>query len=466
MFNQFEKKILLPGRIITIKFEHNLTHEQYYLTSYYGLQPSKTSSDQLGKAFSTLSTDHTLSTNSIILGDFNFVNDDLDRSKGMNSLDKTTIKQWNPIQTKFLWSDPFRHLYPKRRLYSFQSIQGPQFRGRIDRMYVSQHNLGNVIKYTYIPTPFLDHKIQEIHYSTDIQIGPGTWKMNTSILSDRLFEQIFDTLLEEMAEKTFPDKGTWWEVFLLAVRSHAIAYTKHKSRIKNKLKASLISSLERIQAIPPQFLYPHLLLHMEYLQEQLKKLQLQEVEGYIIRSRLPRFEDKEPNIEHYAQLEKSRSKANIISILTNPQGQECTHHNEILTCTHEFYTQLYTSTPIDSNKQDQLLNKVDVHLTQTQQTTLDAPLSLPEIAKAVSQLPKEKTPGRDGIPIEFYQHFWQHIQYHYLHYVNEAYTIGFKSTRNMGITKLIYKKKGDPKELTNYRPISLLNCDQKILTKT
>ena len=465
-FTVLEKNILLPGRIITIKFEHNLTNEQYHLTLYYGVQPSKTSKDQLEKVFSTLTTDHTLKTNSIILGDFNFVNEDVDRTHGMNKWDKSTAKLWNPIQTEFLWSDPFRHLYPKRRLYSFQSTIGPQYRSRIDRMYVSQHNLGNVIKYTYIPTPFFDHKIQEIHYTTDIQIGPGTWKMNTSILPDRLFEQIIDTLLEEMAEKTFPDKGTWWEVFLLAVRSHTIAYTKHKSRTKNKLKTSLANSLERIQAIPPEFLSPQVVLHMEYLQEQLKRLQLQEVEGYIIRSRLPRFEDKEPNIEHYAHLEKSRSKANIISILTDPQGHECTHHNDILTCTHEFYTQLYTSTVTDSNKQNQLLNKVDVHLTQTQQTTLDAPLSLPEITKAVFQLPKEKTPGRDGIPIEFYQHFWQHIQYHYLHYVNEAYHIGFKNTRNMGITKLIYKKKGDPKQLSNYRPISLLNCDQKILTKT
>ena len=153
-FKVLKMDILLPGRIITINFEHNITHEQYHLTLYYGVHPHNTSIDQLGKVFSTLTTDHTLKTNSIIIGDFNFVNDDLDRTHGMNAWDKKTVKQWNPIQTKFLWSDPFRHLYPKRRLYSFQGTHGLQYRSRIDRMYVSQHNIGNVIKYTYIP--FLD----------------------------------------------------------------------------------------------------------------------------------------------------------------------------------------------------------------------------------------------------------------------------------------------------------------------
>jgi len=34
------------------------------------------------------------------------------------------------------------------------------------------------------------------------------------------------------------------------------------------------------------------------------------------------------------------------------------------------------------------------------------------------------------------------------------------------ITRLIYKKTGDVKDVKNWRPISLLNADYKILSKT
>ena len=42
----------------------------------------------------------------------------------------------------------------------------------------------------------------------------------------------------------------------------------------------------------------------------------------------------------------------------------------------------------------------------------------------------------------------------------------FRPPRNVGLLKLLYKQRGSPQDLLNYRPIALLNCDLKILTKT
>ena len=465
-FTVLSSDTLLPGRIVTIHFKHHVTEESYLLTVYYGVQAGSTTVAQLNVVFKTLLTDHAAHTNSFLLGDFNFVTNDLDRTNGMNSPDKKTAKQWLPFQTAHLLVDPFRHLYPKRRIYSFQAAVGSKPKSRIDRLYVSAHNVTNITKYLYIPTPFLDHKIQEIHFATRIPTGRTDWKMNVSVLPDTQYQALIHTLIDNMDTLSLPDHGTWWEVFLLAVRSYTITYTKHKAFVKHKLKNAILQQLEDFDALPLDRVTPSLQHKIDHLQEQLRHLQLQEVDGYVIRSRLPRFEDKEPRIEHYAHLEKSRTKSNLIPILLDTYGTECTHQPDLLTITHDYYTRLYTPSTPDSAIQRQLLQKVTTRLTASQKDALDAPLTLSELTQAVTQLPANKTPGRDGIPIEFYQHFWPHIQDHYLQYLNEACSVGFKETRNMGITKLIYKDKGDPKDLANYRPISLLNCDLKILTKT
>ena len=64
---------------------------------------------------------------------------------------------------------------------------------------------------------------------------------------------------------------------------------------------------------------------MEYLQLKLRDLQRKEIAGYIVRARLPRFEDKEPSIQKYARMAKSHAKSTYISLLTDDTGQEmCT----------------------------------------------------------------------------------------------------------------------------------------------
>ena len=249
-FTVLSTDILIPGRIITVKFQHHVTQEDYLLTVYYGVQAGKTTVAQFNAVFKSLLTDHAPTTNSFLLGDFNFVTDDLDRTNGMNKDDKKTAKQWSSFQTQFLLSDPFRHLYPKRRIYSYQAAPGRQPKSRIDRLYVSAHNVTNVTKYLYLPTPFLDHKIQEIHYQTTLDIGKGTWKMNVSVLPDKRFQHLILTLITNMDALSLPDHGTWWEVFLLAVRSYTIDYTKQKHRIKTKLKSEILHQLETLHALP------------------------------------------------------------------------------------------------------------------------------------------------------------------------------------------------------------------------
>ena len=58
------------------------------------------------------------------------------------------------------------------------------------------------------------------------------------------------------------------------------------------------------------------------------------------------------------------------------------------------------------------------------------------------------------------------IKDNYLEYINAAKQSSFGDHRNTSVTTIIYKHKGEIYILANYRPISLMNVDLKILTKT
>ena len=90
-----------------------------------------------------------------------------------------------------------------------------------------------------------------------------------------------------------------------------------------------------------------------------------------------------------------------------------------------------------------------------------------EIGKALKDLKNGKTPGTDGFPPDFYKFFWKDIGLLVFNSLNNALGKGEMSIdQKRGIINLIPKKEKDLRFLKNWRPISLLNTDYKILTKT
>ena len=78
----------------------------------------------------------------------------------------------------------------------------------------------------------------------------------------------------------------------------------------------------------------------------------------------------------------------------------------------------------------------------------------------------DKTPGSDGLPIEFYRTFWNDIKTLICAVFNECFeTNSLCPSMRRGIITLIPKKDKNILLLKNWRPISLLNNDYKILAK-
>ena len=77
-----------------------------------------------------------------------------------------------------------------------------------------------------------------------------------------------------------------------------------------------------------------------------------------------------------------------------------------------------------------------------------------------------KAPGLDGLSVEFYRKFWNSLKKLVTKVSNFNYERGHLSnSQKIGAISLIFKK-NDPLSLDNYRPITLLNTDTKILAYT
>ena len=78
----------------------------------------------------------------------------------------------------------------------------------------------------------------------------------------------------------------------------------------------------------------------------------------------------------------------------------------------------------------------------------------------------DKSPGSNGLTKEFYETFWDELKEIFVISVREAKEIGHLSTsQRQVIIKLIEKKDKDKRFIKNWRPISLLNVDSKIISK-
>ena len=82
-----------------------------------------------------------------------------------------------------------------------------------------------------------------------------------------------------------------------------------------------------------------------------------------------------------------------------------------------------------------------------------------ECFKALKEMKNDKSPGSDGITVEFYKTFWDDRNQYLIDSLNFSVNRNLTDFQKQCIISLI------PKSLFNWRPVTLLNVDYKIATK-
>ena len=451
------------GRYIIVDIKHE--EEIYTLVNIYA--PNIDTPEFFQQILHKLQ-DHE-NKNVIMGGDFNLVLDIALDSKNPNRNNNEKSKQvLAQCIDQIMLVDVWRFQNPGERKYTWNGRINYNQSSRID-FFLINYGMLSQTKSDILPGFASDHSIVVI--TVDLAAparGKGVWKLNTSHLQNSEFindinDKIDNAIFNISGQK--PDEA--WEMVKDAMINGSKEWSKQNARKNvNELKMltrnieRLTKKLENCNETPSGHEYQK---SIEVYKQRQNRHLTRVAQGAMVRSRYKWYTEGETGSAYFMNLEKVKYSNKTIKKLITNDGQILRDHKKILQAQIEFYRKLYTS-----NKDVYFLytNESATKLTDEDKRDLDLPIVQEEVSNAIYNMPNNKAPGIDGIPIEMYKVFYGRIKeilYNAIRYAvqNEK----MHTSARLGILSLIPKKNSPPEKLTSWRPLTLMTADHKILAK-
>lgn len=260
-----------------------------------------------------------------------------------------------------------------------------------------------------------------------------------------------------------------WETGKSVIRGIIISYSTYKKKQQQKLENTLEQKIKQLTNLLSYNPSDDIQIELKHSQRQLDNIIERKTQFCIQQLKYDQFQYSNKTGKFLANMLQHQKDKSVISSILDPTGKPTQDPHEINNSFRNFYSDLYsTGNQPTLTEIDNFLNSVNLpSLSKEQSNLLDLPITVEELFKALHSMPNNKSPGFDGLPAEFYKHFWDILSPLFIRLILDIKnTSAIPSHMNTAIISLLLKPNKDPTYPSSYRPLSLINTDLKIITKT
>ena len=392
-----------------------------------------------------------------LIGDFNVVLSDIDRI-GIGNPDTRGAKELQEIIEVLDIKDSFRDLYPEKREFTFKMIVngGHESKSRLDRIYSPTET--HIINVTHIhhTQTFTDHSaICATYMSIEKPQNNPHWKFNDLFLENGDFKLHIEGLIETVRSGlTLENVTDRWERLIENIRKLAKDYGKEEAKIKRE-ELEIIKALTHLKGKD---------VEEEILEEYDRHIE-NKLKGARVRARIKDIETDDWGFILSAERKHIASK-NIRAIRTQT-NTITSDKQEIVNTFHSFYTQLYTDYEwaLDEDITDKYIQYTSP-ISDIAKQSIDMEITETDLRVALRGMEADKSPGPNGLTVRFFRTFFDLLAPILFLFIKSIFTSEtIPSKTQLAYMTLLLKDYKEPEEPRNYRPISLLNVEFKLITK-
>lgn len=438
------------GRLMVVDVDY-LGLQARVINIYYPAKPSKLEN------FTKILNAQVLTKKNIILaGDFNFVeNHKLDKKGSVYNINKKYIEQFRELTAVANLNDAFRFLYPKDIVYSFRCrIWGTL--ERLDRFYVGPVILPRVSQVKHLSTVFTDHNAVRLDLRLDKSPPKKStlWKCNIEVLDDPHFRDDFTFLCDCLEDSYGPNPTVdSWESFKRQTKSLVI---NHAARLNAIRRAEIDDIAYKIRNLSIEDEANEVEAAIQTYLDKIK-------EGAKIRSKTMDLDNSEKPTSYFFAKEKKHNKKQFIKKL-KVDNKVVEDPDEIVEACHDYFSELLSPKPIDESLWDSFFKDCP-SLTEEEAELCEGAITYDECYKAIRGMADGKSPGSDGFPAEFYKKLFPLFGFFFIKIINSGIN-QLSLSQRIGVISLLSKNPENADLLSNWRPITLLNVDYKIISKS